>query len=523
LVISGQKFPYDYWRDNAGGKVVNNQWQVGWHFIYEVGNNADTLIQQARLPIMLLTLLFGLVVYFWGKEFYGKKAGLFALVLFVFNTSILGHSHFVTTDLGISFAFFLNMYLVWRFLKDPNWKKLLLAGLGFGLVMVTKFSAAVIAPTLIIVWIMLAFKKGEGKPQTFLQGINSEKWYRRLGTGFVAFAVVAVIGVLTMWAFYVPHTINMPAEIQKQLIAESNVGPLTGPLQSMSDSPILKPLGQWALGFTMVASHVEGGHDAFLLGQVSNKGWWYYYPVTIALKTQIALFILIILSFVFWKKTDHRHWFDEAFLWVLPLVLLAMGMQGSINLGIRYMLPIYAFIFISVSKLAGLWDPKQFAHLWQNGTKAVKGNTTVKAMTIILALTMGWYVLAGILAYPYYMAYFNEFVGGYKNGDKYLTDSNLDWGQDNKRLAEWAEKNNIDKIYVDVFPGPMPAKYYLGDRMVEWHVQSGRPKGYFAVSATFYRSSVAWKKANNNMDYTWLEGKTPVANIGGSIKVYDLR
>jgi hypothetical protein len=316
---------------------------------------------------------------------------------------------------------------------------------------------------------------------------------------------------------------NMAAETQKQLIAESGVGPLTGPLQSMSDSPVLKPLNQWLLGFTMVSSHVEGGHDAFLLGEVKNQGWWYYYPVTIALKTQIALFLLIAFMLVLWKKLDTKGWFWEWYLWVLPLVLLVMGMQGKIDLGIRYMLPMYAFMFISLSKLAGLWDPKQFAHLWQNGTKAVKGNVTVKTMTVLIGLTMTWYVLAGVFAFPYYLAYFNEFVGGYKNGDKYLTDSNLDWGQDNKRLAEWAEKNNIDKVYVDVFPGPMPAKYYLGDRMEEWHVQDGQPKGYLAVSATFFRSSVKWKESNNNMDYTWLIGKTPIANIGGSIKVYDLR
>lgn len=94
LVLSGQKFPYDYWRANnvvnPGDKeVVNNQWQVGWKFIYEYGNNADNLIILARIPEMLLALLFGFIVYLWAKELYGKKAGLFALVLFVFNTNII--------------------------------------------------------------------------------------------------------------------------------------------------------------------------------------------------------------------------------------------------------------------------------------------------------------------------------------------------------------------------------------------------------------------------------------------------
>jgi hypothetical protein len=306
----------------------------------------------------------------------------------------------------------------------------------------------------------------------------------------------------------------MPAQVQKDLIAESGVGPFTAPLQSLSNSPITKPLAQWLLGFAMVTSHVEGGHDAFLLGQTSNQGWWYYYPVTIALKTQIGLFVLLIATLLLLTKLEKKHWFDEAFLWVLPVILLGMGMQGKINLGIRYMLPIYAFLFLFVARLANVITFDNLKRFKDNGLKFALSWVVVAAMT--------WYVLSGILVYPHYLAYYNEFVGGYKNGYKYLTDSNTDWGQDIKRLSKWVDDKQVDSISVDVFPGAFEAEQYLGDKMVEWHVQNGRPTGYFALSATFYQNSRLKKGANGGMDYSWLDDIKPIENIGGSILIYKL-
>lgn len=525
LVLSGVKFPYDYWRSND--PVINNQWEMGWRFIYQIGNDPDYITILARIPMMLVSLLFGFFVYKWAKELYGKKAGIFALILFAFNTNIIAHSRYVTTDLGISAAFFINMYFIYRFLKNPKYRTLFGAAFTFFVVLVTKFSAAVLVPTYGIVFLMLLFSKGSGDEKTLLTKIHDNKWFKRLYASILSFVIIGLSGIFFMWVFYVLHTINMPAEVQKGLITES-LGTGTGQniLLALAGNPVTKPLAQYLLGFVMVASHVQGGHDAYFLGMVSNKGWWYYYPVTIAIKTQIPIFILSILSFVFWKWEKKKDWFTETYFWILPVVLLAMGMQGSINLGIRYMLPIYAFIFVAISKIATMIGFKQFEFLWssvKNKSGKTKSSILIMCSTITVTLLLFWYVISGVGTFPYYLSYFNEFVGGYKNGYHYLTDSNVDWGQDVKRLSQWAEKEGIEKIYVDVFPGSMPAKYYLGDRMIEWHVQNGRPKGYFALSATFYQNSRLKKNANDGMDYAWLDGVKPIKNLGGSILIYDLR
>lgn len=522
LVLTGAKFPYDYWRANVG--IVNNQWETGWKFIYRYGNDPAVVTILARIPMMLVSIGLGILVYLWTAKLYGKKAGIFALALYAFDVNIIAHSRFVTTDLGISAALFLHMFTLWLFIKNPNWGKLLLTGFTFGVALVTKFSAAILAPIYVIVFGIMVLKRGAKEQKNIFAMTCDQKWYKRFLGSAVSLGLIAFIGFMFMWIFYIPHTINMPPQVQKDLIIESLPNnPLNPVLIKMADNPLARPLGQYILGFSMVSSHVEGGHDAFLLGQVSNKGWWYYYPVAITLKTAIPVFIFLILTLALWKWLPKKDWFDELYLWVLPPVLLFMGMTGSINLGIRYMLPVYPFIFVFVSKLVGLIDFEWIKSLLNHKKEILKTKTLNIVMTAVIGMLMLWYVAGSLGTYPYYLSYYNEFIGGYQNGYKYLTDSNTDWGQDVKRLSKWVEKEGIEKIYVDVFPGSMPASYYLGDNMIEWHVQNGRPEGIFAVSATFYQNSRLKKDRNDGMDYSWLDDKKPIKNLGGSILIYDLR
>lgn len=515
LAITGMKFPYEYWE--ANNPVINNQWETGWRFVFRNGNNPDTVKILAEIPIMLLSLVFGYFVYHWAKELYGQKAGILALILYVFNANIIAHSRFVTTDIGIAFAFFMAMYTLYRYYKNPTPKTLLWAGAAFGLTLLTKFSAPTLLPAYALVFAMSLFRKGKAKDKNLLEKTNSPILKNRFWVGILSFAIIGFFGLLVMYIAYIPHVINMPTEVMKGLITESLPNDaLSGVLIKTADIPVLKPLTQYFLGFVMVASHVNGGHDAFLLGQTSNQGWWYYYPVVIAIKTQIGLFILGLVSLLVMKlKKKDFNWFNELLLFALPAALLYMSMNSKMNLGVRHILPIYPFLIIFASKAANMIT-------WEN-LKTIKNNLINSFIAWIAVLATVWYVLSALFVYPHYLAYYNEFVGGYQNGYKYLTDSNTDWGQDIKRLNQWAEDNNVSQIYVDVFPGGFPAQYYLGDKAIEWHVQNGRPTGYFAVSATFYQNSRLKKDANGGMDYSWLDEMKPIANIGGSILIYDLR
>ena len=63
--------------------------------------------------------------------------------------------------------------------------------------------------------------------------------------------------------------------------------------------------------------------------------------------------------------------------------------------------------------------------------------------TAVAAAVM-YTVISTLLAYPNHLAYFNDFVGGPRNGHKHLLGSSLDWGQGTGEAIDWIQKHEPD-------------------------------------------------------------------------------
>src|SRR3990172_810404 len=145
LQFLGLTFPVEekFWTTDANG-----QWDAGWKFMYLPQNNTEQLIFWSRFPIILISLALGFVIFKWAKELFGVKAGLLALVLYAFDPNILGHNHYVTTDLGIAAFSVFALFAFLKYLKNPNWKTIFWAGIFLGLAQLAKFSAVLLFPIL---------------------------------------------------------------------------------------------------------------------------------------------------------------------------------------------------------------------------------------------------------------------------------------------------------------------------------------------------------------------------------------
>jgi hypothetical protein len=137
---------------------------------------------------------------------------------------------------------------------------------------------------------------------------------------------------------------------------------------------------------------------------------------------------------------------------------------------------------------------------------------------VLLAL----HLAENLRAYPSYLSYFNQFIGSHRNADRFLIDSNLDWGQDLRRLNEWATANSVDALAIHYFGGGIP-EYDLEARVIGGY-GPGRdplPKGWFALSRHMYRVSFNPKISRMNYDdYLAQSGAQYVTTVGGSINVY---
>ena len=130
--------------------------------------------------------------------------------------------------------------------------------------------------------------------------------------------------------------------------------------------------------------------------------------------------------------------------------------------------------------------------------------------------------------FPHYLAYFNGLVGGPGEGYRYLSDSNLDWGQDLEGLKRYMDKEGLPMVYLSYFGNPPPSAYGIRYQFVpaRGHLAPPPPdvmpddmtREVLAISVL---SLQAVHFQDKNL-YRWLYRRRPVAKIGYSIFLYDL-
>ncbi len=523
---------------------VNGQWTAGTHFLYESGNNPDKIALSARLAVLFIFIALCIFIFWWGRKKYGYWGGLLVLSLIALSPNTIAHARYVTTDIGAAFAFIFATFFLVRYVSKPTLKNLIFAGIAFGIAQLFKFSLFLLIPLYIFTFGACFVAKN----YPLWKEAGKGKKFRFLRSKFVKFAkplvVIFVIGYLVIWPFYQYHVWNYPAERQKAdtefTLRSFPIRPLANSVVWMSDKPVLRPYAQYLLGLFMVFQRTGGGNTAYFMGEVSSTAWKSYFPTVYILKEPIPILILLIIAiflavtkpfftilYSIVKKEKFRfalrnifqglfNWIQKnfaEFTWISFIVLYwTSSITGNLNIGIRHVLPTFPFIYLLVSGKISKWISEK------------KGAFDKSSKIFILAVLLIWLARETTSIFPSYLAYFNQFAGGPSNGYKYAADSNLDWGQDLRRLAKYVDDNNIDKIKVDYFGGGNP-KYYLGKKYQEFHSYSPDKTGWIAVSATFLQGGRAKPAKGFDQDtsyYKWLDKYEPVAKIGYSIFVYKI-
>lgn len=568
LIFHDLNFPTD---KAAWKSEINGQWDAGRQFLYESGNDADQIIRWSRAGPILLTLLLILFVYLWGRELLGSWWALLPAALVGFSPTFLAHGHYVTTDIGATLGIFIATYAFIKYLERRSWRALFIAGIAFGIAQLMKFSAVLLVPLFAAILFFVILRK-----------LYTDGWFR--GSLYLAktigalFAIFAIGGVL-IYAVYFTFTLNYPVDRQYSDTAATLQSFNGGPDPEwktcrpsgfttrcfaeiniwMSRSSIFRPLGEYLLGVLMVGQRAAGGNTGYFLGEVSAAGWWYYFPIVFLLKEPLPSLILIVLAVLLslWgirkyfilHSSYFRGFFDylgthlaEFSMLLFVLLYWAYSIKSPLNIGVRHIMPTLPFLYILTASALKNWVLRRdvgmgtvlrrfFMTLGQLVRTSAKGLT--------LSLLVIWHVLEALYATPHYLSYFNQAGGGTRDGYQYVTDSNYDWGQDLKYLAEWVKEknndnntsNNIEKIAIDYFGGGNPA-YYLGsERVAYWSSARGNPKNegimWFAASINSLqgakgKTAPGFERKPDD-EYPWLKDPyEPYARAGTSIFIYKL-
>lgn len=422
----------------------HKQISFGSKFLFE-WNDADQVVFWARIPVVMLGVLLALGVFFCAREIYGQQAGYFALVLFLFNPEILAHSQLVTTDLGVTCFLFLSVYTFYRALRHITVVNGLLFAVCVGLTQVTKFSGVLIFPILLLVGAAFAFSKTavsylyfgkQNGPRLLSQ--PPEKLYAMIA--LLAFSALISLGII--WACYgFRYSISSDATMANAIDWQHY---WTKPGAAVSFMHLAHNLRLFPEAYTYGFLHALESTEiryAYLLGNYSDTGWWYYFFATFLVKTPIPLLVFIVFGLIFIKRYGGG-------LAAEAMLLLPVGFYwltaifNHINIGNRHLLPVYPFLIVFASKTARAFH-----------------RPAVKRLAWVSVLLLFWYVGETLLIHPHFLAYFNEIAGGADHGRRWLTDSNLDWGQDLKGLAAYRQRHPEEPFYLSYF-GSAPPEYY---------------------------------------------------------------
>jgi hypothetical protein len=468
-----------------------DQVHYGIDFLYKNRRHADSILLAARSANILLTLLFGCAVAWWTRRRWGPAAGVAAAALCAFDPNLMAHGRYVTTDFPVTVFFFFACVLWVEYLEEASPRRLLAAAAAIGLALITKFSAVLLAPPLVILYAACWIRRPKEFP------------VRRAA---VAAGTVAATVILMAAVIYWPETVrsfrgNVPR--LSTLVARNN-----------AIGNALFHLGRWfhlpahayLLGLNYVADHNAGGHSSYLLGMRSETGWWYYFPVVFAVKSTMAALgaSLLLVAAGLWQAW-RREWISPVALGLAlpPVLYFVFSMTSGINIGMRHILPVYPFLYVGTAA----WLATRAN--WRPG---------VCVLAALVALQMA--ECARIT--PDYLAFFNELAGGPGRGPEYLVDSNIDWGQDVKKLGLWLDAHagnrrarvyyfgNAQMRYYGIdemgYPGPLDQKGW--DEIDEYCVANVTPLQGVYVPLN---------------DLAPLRLREPVAKIGWSMYVYDLR
>lgn len=494
--------PNETSRDEATGNFSEETWKTMDQFWPNNREHYEAIFFWTRAMMIPITLGLGILIFVYARDLFGARVAAFAVALYTLEPTVLAHGRIVHTDLPAAFAFLLFFFALRYYLKARTSRRALLFGLASGLALVVKFS-------MIVLWPILAVLAIGGF-------IFAARWQESRKRIALHLGIVICFMILVINAAY--YFRSPPVEAADVKWVQTMSAPsLNNWIKFFRVGSKVVPT-YWLFGQYNVMLHNRDGHATSLLGQYNQNGWWYYFPVAFALKTSLPFLILCVaaLAWTLWSiwKRDWR------FLWlIIPFAIyVAMSMASNINIGIRHFLPAYPYLFIAAGVLLDRFLRVKYAH---------------HLMVAIIVLLFGWMSVEMLRAYPDYIPYMNQLASGHPHW-WYLSDSNVEWGDDVRALAEylhahgetdvrgalsggWGSLQFYDINYHEIFPKP-------GRVIPETH--------YVAIGASFLNGSTiaipedeqgklvsAEERINYLAPY---RTRTPEATFGNSIFLYRL-
>ncbi len=488
----------------AASKAYTDYNNLYWKFWRANREQVNRLSFWSRVPLIALTLGLGVLIFVYARRLFGARAAVLSVALFSIEPTVLAHGRVVQTDIPVAFAFLLFCFVFYDYLRAPTLRRAVYVGAVSALALVAKFSMVVLAPILVmtsLMSILTARKMGERRA--------------RFAAHAAAAALTAIVVINAAYLFQT-HPLAEFSLAGAGFSSDVEAG-ATGHVLSLIKTVLPRIIPADCIeGIAWQLGHNRSGHQAGLLGQFSDRGWWYYFPVAFALKTTLP-FLLLSLASIAWAVWSFYKKRERTFLLLLvPLgFYTALMLISSINIGVRYFLPAYPFLFI----LGGAFLD------W-----LLRSNRARTAAALAVGVAFVWMSFEAARAYPNYMPYMNQLASGAPHW-YYLSDSNVEWGDDIREMAMYLHARGERQVAVAVLNWGMLDIYNIAPVGVPdpRDPPPAHAPRYVAIGASFFNGSVISKLTDEGV---WLSdeerrdffapyrARTPEAVFGNSLYLY---
>jgi len=479
----------------------NEKWSYAERFWENNPDIFESLSYWPRVPAIILTILLGLLIFKLARELFGPGPAVLAVALFTLEPTVLAHGRVVQTDIPATLGYFLLFFAMYRYAKNLSLKNAALIGAAAGVALLAKFSMLLAGPVLLVFfgWMFWrASKKGSSRR-----------------TIIIHLGLCALVAILIINAGYLfQHRALAAPDVQ--WIGESFPrvsGTVT--LLTRLVSHILP--ADFVLGILRQIRHNAEGHPAGFLGMYSRFGWWYYFPVAFALKTTLPFLLLAIasLAWAIYRWVKDR---EARFLWMLApfLVYTAYVIGSRIDIGVRYYLPAYPFLFI----LSGAFLARAL------------GSLKLRRAGMFAAIALlAWIGVEATRAYPNHISYMNQLASARPHW-WYLSDSNVEWGDDARGVGLYLRARGETRVRSQFLGDFIMLHHYGVQPLTLANAEGGEPEHtrYVAIGASFLNGSTVpealkiqgrWATESERQNFfDAYRRRTPEAIIGGSIYLY---
>jgi 4-amino-4-deoxy-L-arabinose transferase-like glycosyltransferase len=457
---------------------------------FDIEGIATTAIYQ-RNPLILwlarwIALGFGsgllILIYFWSERLFGPLGGVLSVATAALTPDLIAHASVATLDLPLTFWMLLTASALDLYLRRGNMGWLFLSALGFTGSVLTKYTG----------FLSLGF--GAALFLFHARSASASENGRRLIR--IALMYTAVFLPITA-AAYRFQEFGLPL---KESWAMTRVLQHS-PLRSLGWLRIPLPL-PFIDGIVYLFDHYGRGYPSYFTGKYEMSGVPSYYPIALFSK----LPVVIIAAFAIGTGTallSKSRAVAITLLACMSLVILFFCWFHTLNLGIRYLLPLYPFVFILIGASARYLTGKRML-------------PKVAGVGLIV-----WLLVINLKQFPSYLSYFNETIRSEADFQRFGCDTNLDWGQDYPELVSYLREHHIKKVAL--YSDDLLFRFFIDPKIYGLNYEIWKPEiahNYPLALGACYVTAIKAGWVPKDKELIELVRRAPAVSIHHSIYVF---